>query len=76
MKALTHYIATSMVENPQAVHVRELRGDNETTIELRVAPRDVGTVVGRNGRTARALRALLALGGKKAERRFRLEIVE
>lgn len=76
MKELTRYIATSLVDSPAAVQVRELRGTNETILELRVAPRDVGTLVGRNGRTARALRALIALGGKKAERRFRLEIVE
>src|SRR5262249_39626827 len=73
MRSLVTYIATSIVDEPGAVRVREVSGPRETRIELRVAPREVGKLIGRQGRTVHALRTLLAVAGRKSEKRFRLE---
>lgn len=64
------------VEDPAAVEVREVERSQTTVYELRVAPGDLGRVIGREGRTARALRALLAAAGEKLQRRFVLQILE
>ena len=76
MKGLVSYIATSLVDEPGAVRVREVPGARETRIEVRVAEKDVGQVIGRQGRTARALRVLIAAAGRKRRRHYSLEIME
>lgn len=69
-------IARALVDRPEQVEVSEVDGDEGTTLELRVAPEDLGKVIGKRGRTARALRTLLEASGMKLKKRFDLEIVE
>ena len=76
MKELLTYIARNLVDHPDAVSVTEHKGESETVLELRVAPEDMGKVIGKQGRTARALRTLLGAASSKAHRRVMLEIVE
>jgi predicted RNA-binding protein YlqC (UPF0109 family) len=76
MKTLVEYIASALVDDPAAVRVRESRGARETRLELRVAEPDIGRVIGRQGKTARAIRSLLAVAGRKIHRSFSLEIEE
>jgi hypothetical protein len=76
MKALLHYISSELVDDPGAVSVREVPGPRETRLEVRVAGEDIGRLIGKQGRTVRALRTLLDLGGRKARRRYVLEIME
>ena len=76
MKRLVERIAQGLVDRPEAVSVEEVEEDNGTVLELRVAPGDLGKVIGKQGRTARALRTLLASVGRKHGRRFALEILE
>lgn len=76
MKKLVEEIAKSLVETPEAVAVREIPGDQGTVVELKVAPGDLGKVIGKQGRTARSLRSLLNAAGSKRERHYTLEIVE
>jgi uncharacterized protein len=73
VRTLVELIAKSLVDKPDEVFVEELDGD---VIELEVAESDVGKVIGRQGRTARALRALLSAAGLRARKRYILEIVE
>ena len=76
MKELVEFIAASLVDDPGEVRVREVPIGKETRIEVRVAGGDLGRIIGRQGRTARALRALLAAAGRKRHRVYGLEIVE
>ena len=76
MKKLVEDVAKALVASPDAVSVRELEGDQNTILELRVAPGDLGKVVGKQGRTARSIRTLLAAASMKLNRRFTLEILE
>ena len=76
MLNLVRYVASALVDDPAKVQVREERGPRETRLDLRVSPGCMGAVVGREGKTARAIRVLLGVGGRKAGRRFRLEISE
>jgi predicted RNA-binding protein YlqC (UPF0109 family) len=77
MTGLIEYIARELVDRPEAVDVKEVPGeDGATVIELRVAPDDLGKVIGRQGRTARAIRTLLAAAASKQQRRASLEIIE
>ena len=76
MKALIEYIARSLVDDPDAVKVREVEGDQATVLELTVAGEDLGKVIGRQGRTARAMRTVLGAASIRAGRRTVLEIVE
>jgi uncharacterized protein len=71
--ALLELIAKSLVDSPDEVFVEKFDDD---VIELEVAEADVGKVIGRQGRTARALRALLAAAGYRAHKRYQLEIIE
>jgi predicted RNA-binding protein YlqC (UPF0109 family) len=64
------------VDNPDEVTVREIDGEATTVLELRVAPQDLGKVIGKQGRTARAIRTLLRAAGMKLKKRFVLEILE
>ncbi|NWF82961.1 MAG: KH domain-containing protein [Bryobacteraceae bacterium] len=76
MKELVEEIARALVDNPDDVNVREVEGEQATMIELRVADADRGKVIGKQGRTARSIRALLGAAGMKHNRRFTLEILE
>ena len=76
MKALVEEIAKALVDIPEQVSVREVEGEQITVLELRVAPSDLGKVIGKQGRTARSIRTLLGAAGMKLNRRFTLEILE
>ena len=76
MKDLLVEIAKALVDNPDDVAVTEVEGEQTTVLELRVKNEDLGKVIGRQGRTARAIRTLLAAAGMKVQKRFVLEILE
>jgi len=76
MKELIELIAKSLVDYPDEVKVKEVEGDQTTVLELRVADGDLGKVIGRQGRTARAMRTILGASGMKLKKRFVLEILE
>jgi predicted RNA-binding protein YlqC (UPF0109 family) len=76
MKELVELIAKALVDHPDEVNVKEVERDQKTVVELRVAPGDLGKVIGRQGRTARAIRTILAAAGTKLKKRFVLEILE
>lgn len=76
MKELVEFLAKSLVDEPDAVNIRTHDRDQATVIELEVAPADLGKVIGRQGRTARAMRVLLAAAGQKARRRYILDILD
>ena len=76
MKELLEEIAKALVDNPEDVHVTEVEVDQNTVLELRVRSDDLGKVIGRQGRTARAIRTLLSAAGMKVQKRFVLEILE
>ena len=76
MKELINYIATALVDNPDEVQVKETDQDDTIVIELRVAKEDLGKVIGKQGRTARAMRSLLSAAAGKSNKRSRLEIME
>ena len=76
MEELIAVIARSLVDSPDNVKVTRSDEENNVTIELAVAPDDLGKVIGKQGRTARALRSLLAAKAAKEDKRSRLEIVE
>jgi len=76
MKDLVTFIAASLVDDPAAVQVAETEGDGVVVLELRVAKEDLGKVIGKQGRTARAIRSLLSAAASKDNRKARLEIME
>ncbi len=76
IKNLVQDIAKALVDIPDQVNVREVEGEQVTVLELRVAPSDLGKVIGKQGRTARSIRTLLGAAGMKLNRRFTLEILE
>ena len=76
MKQLVEMIAEALVDNPDEISVTEIEGEQTTVLELRVAQSDLGKVIGRQGRTARAMRTLLGAAGTKLRKRFVLEILE
>lgn len=76
MKHLVTEIAKALVDIPEEVAVTEIAGEQVTVLELRVAPSDLGKVIGKQGRTARSIRTLLGAAGMKLNRRFTLEILE
>ena len=76
VKALIEDIAKALVDVPAEVVVNEVAGEQATVFELRVADGDLGKVIGKQGRTARSIRTLLAAVGTKLNRRFSLEILE
>jgi len=73
---LLDYLARRLVDDPDAVQVEEIEEDDALVLRLRVAPDDVGKVIGRQGRIARALRTLVRAGGAHEGRRLVLEIVD
>jgi len=76
MKELVEMIAKALVDNPEAVSVKQVDAEQTTVLELRVAQSDLGKVIGKQGRTARAIRTLLGASGMKLRKRFVLEILE
>jgi predicted RNA-binding protein YlqC (UPF0109 family) len=76
IRTLIELIAKALVDEPESVQVSAVDGDESTVLELRVAPSDVGKVIGKQGRTARAMRTILGAAGMKLHRRFTLEILE
>jgi hypothetical protein len=76
MKQLVEDIARALVDRPDQVQVREVEGEQTTVLELRVAQEDLGKVIGKQGKTARAMRTILAGAGMKVRKRFVLEILE
>ncbi len=76
MKELIEQIARALVDDPEQVEVTEMDGDKTLVLELHVAQNDLGKVIGRQGRTARAMRTILDAASKKVRRRAVLEIIE
>ena len=76
MKELIEYIAKALVDKPEEVSVTELEGQQTSVIELRVAKEDLGKVIGKQGRTARAIRTILGAASAKMKKRSVLEILE
>jgi predicted RNA-binding protein YlqC (UPF0109 family) len=76
MKELITYIAKALVDKPESVEVNEVEGEQTSVIELRVAKEDLGKVIGKQGRTARAIRTILGAASMKIRKRTVLEILE
>ena len=76
MKDLIAYIAKALVDKPEEVVVTEIEGQQTSVIELKVAKEDLGKVIGKQGRTARAIRTILSGASAKIKRRATLEIIE
>jgi len=76
MKELVQYLARSLVNNPEAVEVKETQDDTVSVLELRVAKEDLGRIIGKQGRTAKSIRTILNAAASKANRKVVLEIVE
>jgi predicted RNA-binding protein YlqC (UPF0109 family) len=76
MKELITYIARALVDNPDSVEVTEVIGEQTTVLELRVAKEDLGKVIGKQGKTAKAMRTILSAASTKAHKRSVLEIIE
>jgi len=76
MRELVESIAKALVDSPEQVNVAEVEGEQTTVLELRVAQPDLGKVIGKQGRTARAIRTILGAAGMKLRKRFVLEILE
>ena len=76
MKELIEEVAKALVDHPDQVSVNEVDGEATTVLELRVAQQDLGKVIGKQGRTARAIRTILSAAGMKLRKRFVLEILE
>jgi predicted RNA-binding protein YlqC (UPF0109 family) len=76
VKELVELIAKSLVDNPDKVQVSQLDGEQSSIIELKVAPEDVGKVIGKQGRNVQAIRIVLGAAGMKLKKRFILELIE
>jgi len=76
LKELAEYLARALVDNPDEVSVEAVEDEKTTTLRLKVAPADLGRVIGKQGRTARAMRTLLHATAAKSRRRAVLEILE
>jgi predicted RNA-binding protein YlqC (UPF0109 family) len=76
VKELLELIAKSLVDQPEDVAVAEIEGEQTTVLELKVAQEDLGKVIGKQGRTARSIRTILAAAGMKLRKRVVLEILE
>ena len=76
MKNLIADIVKELVDNPEEIVVTEIEGQRATVIELRVAKEDLGKVIGKQGRTARAMRTILSAASAKIKKRTVLEIIE
>lgn len=76
LKDLIEFMARALVDNPERVKVSEIAGEQTSVIELRVAKEDLGKVIGKQGRTARAMRTILSAASTKLRKRAVLEIIE
>ncbi len=76
VKVLLEQVTKALVDAPDQVSVNSVEEDEDTILELTVGPNDLGKVIGKQGRTARALRTLLSAAGIKAHKRYTLEILE
>ena len=76
MKELLTYVARNLVENPDQVSVNQYDGDGETVLELRVAPEDMGKVIGRQGRIAKEIRTLVRSVAQRTGQRVSVDIVD
>ncbi len=76
MKNLIEYIAKALVDHPEHVNVSEVEGERTSVIELSVAKEDLGKVIGKQGKTARAIRTILSAASTKIRKRSVLEIIE
>jgi predicted RNA-binding protein YlqC (UPF0109 family) len=76
MKDLIEFMAKALVDNPDSVEVREIEGEQSSVIELRVSREDLGKVIGKQGRTARAMRTILSAASTKLRKRAVLDIIE
>lgn len=76
LKELIEFMAKALVDNPEKVRVSEIEGEQTSVIELRVAKEDLGKVIGKQGRTARAMRTILSAASTKIRKRAVLEIIE
>jgi uncharacterized protein len=76
LKDVIEAIAKALVDNPEEVQVKEIDGEATVVLELRVAHQDLGKIIGKQGRTARAMRTILRGAGMKLKKRFVLEILE
>lgn len=75
MKELVKYIAQALVDHPEQVSVNEVEGESSTIIELKVAPDDMGKVIGKQGRIAKAIRTVVKAAAIKADKRVTVEII-
>jgi uncharacterized protein len=75
-KILLEHVTKALVDAPDQVTVSQIEEEGEIVLELTVAESDLGKVIGKSGRTARALRTLLSAAGIKAQKRYALEILE
>lgn len=75
-KELLEVVARSLVDRNDQVDVKVIEGEQTTVLELRVAPEDLGKIIGKQGRTARAIRTILSAAGMKSRKRYVLEILE
>jgi len=76
MRELIYYIAKALVDHPDQVSVDEVEGNQTSVLELKVAKEDLGKVIGKQGRTARAMRTILSAASAKIKKRTVLEIIE
>ncbi|NLY11523.1 MAG: KH domain-containing protein [Firmicutes bacterium] len=76
MKELVEFLAKSLVEHPEEVLVNEEKRDNETVYKLHVAAKDMGRVIGKQGRVAKALRTVVKAGAIKTGERVRVDIID
>jgi len=76
MRELIEYITKALVDNPDAVEVSEIEGEQTSVIEVKVAKEDIGKVIGKQGRTAQAMRTILSAACGKMRKRTVLEIIE
>lgn len=76
LKEMVEYIVKKLVDKPESVSVSEICGEQATIVELRVAPEDLGKVIGKEGKTARAIRTLVHAAASKDRKRAVLEILE
>ncbi|CAM2077253.1 MAG: KH domain-containing protein [Clostridium sp.] len=76
MKDLVEIIAKSLVDNPNEVHVNEIQGEQDLVLELRVAPEDMGKVIGKQGRVAKAIRTVVKAAALNENQKVVVEIID
>ena len=76
MKDLVEIIAKSLVDNPNEVHVNEIQGEQDLILELRVAPEDMGKVIGKQGRVAKAIRTVVKAAALNEDKKVAVEIID